>query len=52
MNRPSAELMAEVFPNVPVRNLSNEYATLESVDKARRMLGYDPQHSWRDHVQE
>lgn len=52
MNRPSAELMAEIFPTVPVRDLSNAYATLESVDKARRMLGYNPQHSWRDHVQE
>ena len=24
--------------------------TLLSIDKARRVLGYDPQHSWRDEV--
>lgn len=50
MNRPSRDLMAEVFPSVPVRDLANEYATLLGIDKARRMLGYDPQSSWRDHV--
>ena len=22
--------------------------TFYSIDKARRLLGYDPQHSWRD----
>ncbi|CAM5787100.1 hypothetical protein CPER28S_01952 [Cellulomonas persica] len=24
--------------------------TLLSIDKARRLLGYDPQHTWRDEV--
>jgi UDP-glucose 4-epimerase len=50
MSRPNAELVAEVFPGVPiVRDLSvND--TLLSIDKARRVLGFDPQHSWRDHV--
>jgi nucleoside-diphosphate-sugar epimerase len=50
MNRPSRALMAEVFPNVPVRELSHEHATLLGIDGARRMLGYAPQHSWREHV--
>lgn len=48
MNRPSRDLMAEVFPNVPVRELTHEYGTLESNEKAKAMLGYDPQHSWRE----
>ena len=28
-----------------------EFGTLLSIEKARRMLGYEPQHSWRDHVE-
>lgn len=52
MNRPSRDLMAEVFPNVPVRDLDHEYATLLGIEKARRLLGYAPQYSWRNHVQE
>lgn len=50
MNRPNAELMAEVFPGVPLREGTGEHETLLSIRKARRMLGYEPQHSWRDHV--
>ena len=47
MTRPNSELVAEVFPNVETRELG-ENTTLLSIDKARRLLGYDPQHSWRD----
>jgi nucleoside-diphosphate-sugar epimerase len=46
MNRPSAELMAEVYPDVDVRAVG-EYGTLLSIEKARRMLGYEPAFSWR-----
>ncbi|KAF2413501.1 UDP-glucose 4-epimerase [Microbacterium sp. B35-04] len=49
MSRPNAELVAEVFPGVETRELG-EHDTLLSIDKARRVLGYAPQHSWRDHV--
>jgi nucleoside-diphosphate-sugar epimerase len=47
MSRSSSELMAEVFPGVPVRHPLGEHETLLSIDKARRILGYEPQHSWR-----
>jgi nucleoside-diphosphate-sugar epimerase len=50
MNRSSRELMAEVFPGVPVRQDIGEFETLLSIDKARRMLGYDPAFSWRSLV--
>ena len=49
MSRPNAELAAEVFPGVEFRKVGDN-DTLLSIDKARRMLGYAPQHSWRDHV--
>ena len=48
MNRPSRDLMAEIFPSVPVRDGLSEFGTLLGVDKARRMLGYAPAHSWRN----
>ncbi|MFV9426407.1 NAD-dependent epimerase/dehydratase family protein [Microbacterium sp. S1037] len=48
MTRPNAELVAEVFPAVETRGELGENTTLLSIDKARRLLGYDPQHSWRD----
>ncbi|WP_106814981.1 NAD-dependent epimerase/dehydratase family protein [Microbacterium timonense] len=50
MSRPNAELVAEVFPGVQTREFG-EHDTLLSIDKARRILGYEPRHSWRDHVE-
>ena len=48
MSRPNAELVAEVFPDVPVTRELGEHDTMLSIDKARRLLGYEPRHSWRD----
>lgn len=48
MSRPNAELVAEVFPDVPVRGDLGVNDTLLSIEKARRVLGYEPRHSWRD----
>jgi nucleoside-diphosphate-sugar epimerase len=52
MNRPSRELMAEVYPSVPYRPTEGDFDTLLSIEKARRLLGYEPQWSWRDHLVE
>lgn len=48
MRRPSRELMAEVFPGVPVAEDIPEHGTLLGIAKARRMLGYQPTFSWRE----
>ena len=50
MNRPSADLMASVFPGVPLTSPVGEFGTLLSIDRARKVLGYQPRHSWRDHL--
>ena len=50
MSRSSASLAAEVYPDVEVRRELSEHESLLSIDKARRILGYEPEHSWRDHV--
>lgn len=52
MSRPNAELVAEVFPDVPVRGDLGVHDTMLSIEKARRMLGYEPRHSWRDEVRD
>jgi nucleoside-diphosphate-sugar epimerase len=50
MNRPSADLLAEVFPGVKLTRDVGEHGTLLAIDKARQVLGFEPGHSWRDHV--
>ena len=48
MTTPSAELMRSTLPGVEVRKELGAHETLLSIDKARRVLGYEPEYSWRD----
>jgi nucleoside-diphosphate-sugar epimerase len=48
MLRPTGELAAEYFPQVEFKRNVGEHETLLSIEKARRVLGYEPQHSWRE----
>ena len=50
MNRSSRGLMEEVYPSVEIRRDLAEFETLLSIDKARELLGYEPDHTWRDHL--
>jgi len=45
---PSAALMAEFYPGVPLRSTVEGYSSLLSTANAERLIGYRPQHSWRD----
>lgn len=47
MSRRTADLAAEYFPEIPVTRELGEHETLLSIEKARRLLGYEPQHTWR-----
>ena len=51
MSRSSASLAAEVFPGVKVVKELGEHETMLSIDKARRLVGCEPEHTWRDHWQ-
>jgi nucleoside-diphosphate-sugar epimerase len=51
MTRDSADLMAEVFPDVPLRRQPSGRESLLSIERARRVLGYEPAHAWADHVE-
>lgn len=50
MRRDNASLIAEVFPGVPVKGHLSTNGTLLSIEKAKRLLDYHPQHSWKNHV--
>jgi nucleoside-diphosphate-sugar epimerase len=50
MNRPSADLLAEAFPGVTLTRDVGKFGTLLAIDHARRVLGFEPEHTWRDHV--
>ena len=47
MRTPSRELMAAVYPDVPVADHVDGNDTLLDISHARDVLGYDPQFSWR-----
>jgi nucleoside-diphosphate-sugar epimerase len=47
MKTPSRELVAGNFPNAKIDGTLGQFETLLSIEKARRMLGYSPRHSWR-----
>ena len=47
MNQTNAELMEAVFPGVPILEGTGEFESLLSTKKAREMLGFEPQYSWR-----
>lgn len=40
----------EVFPDVPLRSEIAGNDTLLSIGHAMRALGFEPRHTWRDHV--
>lgn len=48
MSKPSAELMATYFPEVPFREPIEGTGSLTDIRKAERLLKWKPQHSWRD----
>jgi nucleoside-diphosphate-sugar epimerase len=48
MSRPNDALIAETFPGVTLKRPVESNETLLSIDKARRILGFEPVHSWRN----
>ena len=50
MTRDSADLMAEVYPDVPMKRQVEGRETLLAIGRAGEMLDYEPKHSWKDHI--
>jgi nucleoside-diphosphate-sugar epimerase len=51
MRRDSADLMAEVFPHVPLTREVRGRESLLAIERARQVLGYEPHYSWTDEVE-
>ena len=50
MKTPSETLMSQVYPEVPLRRPIDGRETLLSIDQARHLLGFEPEHSWQEHL--
>jgi nucleoside-diphosphate-sugar epimerase len=50
MSTSSTDLATGSFPDVPITRTLGEHETLLGIDKARRILGFAPTHSWREHA--
>lgn len=44
----SAEVCVQFYPSVPLRREMGEFEAFYDNTKAKQMLGFSPQHSWRD----
>jgi len=47
---PTAKLIERFYPGVPLKHDLGEFETLLSNRKAREMLGFRPEHTWRRYV--
>lgn len=47
LQEPTEEALRRRLPSVEIRAPIPGHTTAWSIDKARRLLGYEPQHSWR-----
>ncbi|WP_282603068.1 NAD(P)-dependent oxidoreductase [Paracoccus sp. PARArs4] len=47
----NAEVRKRFYPDVPVKREMDETETFYAIDKARELLGFAPEHSWRNELQ-
>jgi nucleoside-diphosphate-sugar epimerase len=47
MRQTNAELVAAAFPNAKLTPGTGDHDTLISIDRARKLIGYNPQWTWR-----
>jgi nucleoside-diphosphate-sugar epimerase len=50
MSTPTPDLVQAHYPDLELKRPVEGHETLLSIDKARRVLGFDPKHTWRDYV--
>lgn len=50
MTTPTMDLVERYYPDLELKRPLRGHETLLSIEKARTLLGYDPEHTWRDHV--
>ena len=47
---PTMDFVRERFPHVPIREPIPEFGALEKIEKAKRILGWEPIYHWREEV--
>lgn len=47
MNASNEDLMSKTFPGIPIPEGLGNHETLLSIQKARQILGFEPEHTWR-----
>lgn len=47
MKEPSEDLVKRFFPDVSLKRDIKGYETLMAIDKAKKVLGYEPRYTWR-----
>lgn len=52
MNEPSEDLVKRFLPGIQLKQSLNGYETCMSINKAREILGYSPQYTWRNVLNE
>ena len=50
MNKTNKELLDTVFPNIKIKGELGDHQTLLNNSKAKKILGFQPQYSWRNIV--
>jgi len=48
MNKTNKELLDVVFPNIKIKGEIGDHQTLLNNSKAKKILGFQPEYSWRD----
>ena len=47
MNTPNQQLVDAIFPGTPIKAGTGEFESLISIEKAKTLLGFKPQYTWR-----
>lgn len=47
---PTAELLKRFYPDVPLKRPLGKFETLLSNEKMKRLLGFEQQYNWREHL--
>jgi UDP-glucose 4-epimerase len=50
MNKTNKELLDAVFPNIKIKGEIGDHQTLLNNSKAKKILGFQPEYSWRNLV--
>ena len=48
----NAQVIERFYSGVPIKREMSEFETFYCIDKARRLVGFEPRHSWREELEQ